>query len=329
MIFQADAIILTAIRAGLADIRNTPFLVDDILCQFTKDPYLSKAYGTQPERMKELLKKQINIVMETRLPDTSKLPAIVIKIGGGSEDPQKQGLGDAIHYETVDGQQLGVKNFNNIVAGPVTPISYDTDSGLISFDTKLENVFPGQYVYDEVNFQQYEIQAVLDDYSLVIDTDIRANFSNMTIRTATNNVKHQKKSTWFYEDYTFTSLSTDPNELMFLWSLILYILGRYKKTLFEARGLENMSFSYTPIYDPNPSDSTNILFARDVKISGRVEHSFIESTNQLIEGIDPNLLINAGADSSIAADQTNKALYEDQVSNQIWSMEKDIEYKKK
>jgi hypothetical protein len=90
-----------------------------------------------------------------------------------------------------------------------------------------------------------------------------------------------------------------------------------------------MSFSYTPVYDPNPSDQTNILFARDVKISGRVEHSFIESTNQLIEGIDPNLLINAGVDSSIAADLTPEPLYEEQVSKQIWSMEKDVKYKKK
>jgi hypothetical protein len=337
MIAATDTIILTAIRIGLADIRRNPYLIDDIMCQFMEDRYLKDSWGKQQiDRFKDFLaKKQINIVMETRLPDLSKLPAIVIKIGGGSEDPQKQGLGDSDHFESVDPATLGgAYPSPNIILGPVTPESYDPATGELVFpdDVSLDKVFEGQFVYDEVNKQAYEIQIVLNKHTLLIDTDLKADFTNMTIRPTRDIVRHNKKSIWFYEDYTITCISTEPNELMFLYSLCLYIFGRYKKTLFEARNFEIGTYSYSPVYIPNPSDDTNLLFARDLNVRGRVQHTFIESTSAAIEGISPELLIDANVDQSvtsssvIAATKTPPGAYYDQVKKQGWKMEADKEY---
>jgi hypothetical protein len=337
MIAATDTIILTAFRIGLADIRRNPYLIDDIMCQFMEDPYLKDSWGKQQiDRFKDFLaKRQINVVMETRLPDLSKLPAIVIKIGGGSEDPQKQGLGDSDHYDSVEASTLGgIFADPNIILGPVTPESYDPATGELTFsvDVSLDTVFEGQFVYDEVNKQAYEIQVVLDKHTLLLDTDLKADFTNMTIRPTKNIVKHSKKSIWFYEDYTITCISTEPNELMFLYSLCLYILGRYKKTLFEARNFEVGTYSYSPVYVPNPSDDTNLLFARDLNLRGRVQHTFIESTNQIIQGISPELLIDANVDltvtngSVMAATKTPESVYFDQVKDQAWKMEADKQY---
>lgn len=333
-IYQGDIIIITAMRAALADIRRNQFLIDDIMCQFIKDPLLKKAYGqTQVDRFKEFLRREINILMETKLPDTSKLPAIIIKMGPGIEDSQKQGLGDSDTFMDVSPDTLGgVFPTDVLVAGPLTPESYDPNDGELVFKNPLpDGVFEGQFVFDEVNRKSYVIQTVLSPYMLVIDTDLKANFTNMTIRPQSSMVQHNRKSIWFYETYTFMSMSTDPNELLYLWSLVMYTVGRYKKTLFEGRAFENMTISYSEIYPPNPGDTTNLLWARDVTIRGRVEHSFIESTNNLIEGISSDLLIgiDVGVNVNLAADQTSKALWDEQVSKQGWELEKDAEYHKK
>jgi hypothetical protein len=333
MISATDAIILTAIRLGIDDIRRNQYLIDDIMSQFEDDQYLKQSWGKQQiDRFKDFMQKiKINVVMETRLPDTSKLPAIVVKIGGGQEDPSKQGLGDSNHYENVDpSSTLGKFESPLIILGPITPESFDSSTGEINFSdsVNLTSVFPGQFVFDEVNKIAYEIQMVLDDHTILIDTGLNPNLQGMSIRPTNNYVRHTKKSIWFYENYTLTCISTEPNELMFLYSLVLYILGRYKKNLFEARNFEISTYAYSEVYPPNPSDDTNILFARDVNMRGRVQHTFIESTDLVIEGISPDLLINPNLDSdtSIATDKTPKALYDEQVSKQGWKMEADKEY---
>ena len=331
---QTDAVILSAFRVGLADIRRNQYLIDDIMSQFSSDPYLKEAWGQQQiDRMKSFVAKQkINIMMETKLPDTSKLPAIIVKIGGGTEDPQKQGLGDSDHYENIQpATTQGIFPSQLIVLGPVTPISYDSVSGQISFDPSVDltAVFEGQFVFDEVNKQLYEILVVLDDHTIMIDSGLKPNLQGMTIRPQSNLVRNTLKSIWCYENFTLTCISTEPNELMFLYSLVIYILGRYKKNLFEARNFQISTMSYSEIYLPNPGDETNILFARDVSLRGRVEHSFISSTDEMITGISPTLYVEADDKDGapIEPDTTTPALYNTQVSNQNWAMSGDVKYK--
>jgi hypothetical protein len=325
---QTDAIIISAIRIGLADIRRNEFLVNDIMSQFVTDPYLKDSWGKQQiDAFKAFLQNtKINIVMETRLPDTSKLPAIVVKIGGGQEDQQKEGLGDSPHYNNIrPASTEGIFPDKLITVGPVTPISFDSDSGMITFDPSvdLSDVFEGQYVFDEVNKKAYTIQFVMDSSNIMIDSGLRPNLQNMTIRPQSNSVRNTNKSIWFWENYTFTCISTEPNELMFLYSLMMYISIRYKKSLFEARGFEVSTLSYSEVYAPNPSDDTNILFGRDIMIRGRVEHAAIEATHELITGINTKILIDPTNDGGIDTPQDptiTPAGILPQVEKQQWQM---------
>lgn len=332
MIAQTDAIILTAIRYGLADIRKNLFLVDDIMCQFTNDPILKKIYGKgQVDRFKDFLKKEIYIMMRTRLPDSTKLPAIVIGIGGGSEDLPRQGLGDSDTFMEVDPNTLGgAVSSPRIIAGPITPINYDENTGTLTFDenTQLINIFEGQYVYDEVNKKAYVIHSVLDDFSIQIDPNLdNVNFTNMTIRPINPHVIHNYKTLFYYETYDITCISTEPNELMYLYSLVMYILVRYKKELLEKRNFELSTYGYSEIFDPTPDDDVNILYARSIQVKGRVQHSVIENTNAPLEGIDLDLLIDAEAEVPVAEETpTPQPVYEDQVKDQGWRMEKDTIY---
>lgn len=332
-IVPSDVIFFTALHVAVSDLRKNLYLVDDMLSMFTSDPYLKKLYGKKEiDRFKNFLAtKEINILMEHRLKDMGQYPAIVIAIDPAQEDTGKAALGDSHTQESASpSATYGAFEDPQIVLGPITPVSYDKDTGIVTFEAltdgsgPLVNVFEGQKVYDEKNKMAYEIQAVLDDFSLMIDTDLKADLTGMTIRTISNQVIHTRKSIWYYETYRVAVLSTEPSEALFLYALVMYILGRYKKTLFEARGFEISTVSYGGLENNSPDD-TNQLYGRVLTVRGRVEHSFIESTTEQIQGIGHNLLINPNVDEGLASPDSILEI----VQKQGWMMEKDKDKKPK
>lgn len=331
MISATETIILTALRVALNDLRRNDFLIDDIMCQFKTDKYLKNAYANQTDRMKDFLKRQINVSSNERLPDYAKLPAIVLNIGDGVEDQSKQGLGDSPIFEdvSVDALQGAIKDPPNLILGPTTPESYDSNTGVLTFTDALpNNVFEGQLVNDTINNKSYVITLVLDQFSVEISTGLKANFTNMTISPQFPKYKNLVNTIWFYETYKISCFSTDPNELLFLYSIVLYILGRYKKTLLEARNFEITTHSYSQVYNPlPPGESSNLLWARDITIRGRVAHTFIQSTSPAIEGLGTELLIDpTGGNAAFNTPSvTPPGTYNPQVKDQGWEMINDPE----
>lgn len=295
MIFQADLLFYTALKAGLIDIRKNKFLIDDAYSNLLTDPLLASLYGQKEiENFRAFLDKKIDVYTEHRFPDQAKFPCIVIKLGGGQEDAPKDALGDSYQQENVDAGSLGgLFPSPRILAGPITPIEYDSMTGQVTFgddvNLTISNVFEGQYVYDEVNQQSYQIALVIDDSNLLLEPGSKPNLTGITIRPSQNQVGHTVRSIWAWETHTLTMLATTANEVLYLWTLVMYILGRYKKTLFDARNFAVSTVTYSEIYRASPDGDPNNLFGRDVSVRGRVEHSVIESTSQLIDGLSLEL----------------------------------------
>jgi hypothetical protein len=293
-IYAGDAIILTAFRRALEDLRaKRTYLAQDAMSQFITDPLLQRYYADQIPSYESFLQNvNINLVMETRLKDDAKFPVIAIGIGSSSEDTQKGSLGDSQLYNVVPAQSLGGALYEPelIIVPPTTPLSYDATTGLLTFANSLPDVFPGQFVRDEVNNISYEILLVLSSTQLMLDPALKANFTGMTIRPLANVVIHNRKIWWAWENYTVKCLSTDPTELMQLYTTVYYILGRYKKALFEHRGYEINTVNVGEVYNASP-DGTQQLFGRDFQLRGRCQHTFIETTDLQIQGANTDLLI--------------------------------------
>lgn len=322
MILQTDLLWYTALRAGLADMRKNLFVLDDAYSDLLCDPYLKDLYGQKEiDNIRGFIGKKINIFTEHRTPDKIEFPCIAIKVGPGEEDNPKDALGDSYQQELVNPDTLGgTWKSPQIVLGPVTPIEFEPLTGQLTFgdgvDLTKSNVFEGQFVYDEKNKKAYEIKLVIDSSNLLIEEGLSPspNLTNMTVRPIKNMVGHIRRSIWVWENITLTFMATDAVEVLYLYTIVTYMLGRYKKTLWDARNFQVSSISYSEIIRINNEPDPNLVYGRTLSVRGRVEHSVIESTSDLIQGVSHELKI---------ADMKTPDALEDQVAAQGWSGSED------
>lgn len=314
-ITQTDLIIYSAIKLALADLRRNKFVVKDAYSQLTTDAYLKEAWGeAEAERLVKLLDKQVDVYMAHKQSiGSAKFPCFVIKMGPGTEDSSRESLNDYQQSENVDGSTLGgAFPDSKIIAENLTPISYDKLTGQMTFgdDVNLDTLqaFDGHFILDTKNNKKYEITLVLGAKDLMIDPVSDIDLTNLKIVTGDINMAHEKKSIWYNESWSIECWSSDSTECIHLWTILMVILARYKLSLFDNRGFALSSYNYGPIEQYQPEDP-NVLYYREVSIRGRVEHSVIESTNQLIGALSVGLGIEGA---------TSPEAIKELIDNQMW-----------
>lgn len=314
-IFQTDMLFYSAIQVGLADMRKNKYVLDDAYSELVNDKYLKNLYGKKEiDNFRSFIDRKIWLFTEHRQPDQAAFPCIVIKIGPGKEDNPKDALGDSYQSEVVSPASLGgVYRVPQILVGPITPDDYDVATGQVTFGSNVNlttsNVFPGQFLYDTVNGKSYEIQLVLDDSNLLIDAALNPppDLTNMIIKPTRDSIGQIRRSIWAWETVELTVFATDAVEVFYLYTILMYLLLRYKKPLFDAR---NFAISYCSYSELSKAETDpNILYYRTITVNGRVEHSVIESSKPIIAGIDMELDISGAV--------TNPSL-ENEVTAQGW-----------
>ena len=296
-IFQADLIWSTALRAAIADMRKNQYLLEDAYSDLLTDPYLKSLYGLKEvERFKSFILKEIDVFVNHRPPDLIKFPCICINVGPAEEDAAKDALGDSFQDEHRDPATLGgARTDSNVIIGPVTPQSYDYLTGVMTFgpgvDLIASNVFDSQFVYDSINNTFYPIELVMDASNLLIEAGSKPNLTNMYIQTAKRSLGQIRRSIWFWRTDSLELMATDANELMYLFTLVMYILLRYKKVLWQERNFGIATISHGPISRESGQDDPNNVYGMTINIRGRTAQTVIESIHPLIGGLDFELKI--------------------------------------
>lgn len=324
MIRSSDLYMVQALQYMLADLRRNKHLIKDILSDVVTDPLLARIYGAKEvEKFERFLKKHIQINMEYLL-DAARLPAIAVRIGGGVEDVSSTGdvLSDGYDSEPVAANTLeGVMPGPRIIVGPFTAISYDSKTGKVTVpDTvSLAAVFSGMFLYDEVNQKAYEIILVDSDVTFYLKPKIKdkINLNQCTIRAPhPDKAMHTRRYWQARENITLTCLAVDPVEVIYLYQLVLYLIGRHRIELFEGANYRVATISYGPLQ--RMMEDPNIIFGREINLTGVVTHSYIEKTARPIDGITSKPYV---ADMG----PTLGAVWDSQVKAQGWAGELDID----
>lgn len=296
-IMQDDMIIYTAIVTALEDVKANPWYINDIANQILTDPLLDKNYGAQEvEKFKDFLKKKFYVSVTHQIKD-AKFPAISIALGAGSEDQAKAALGDSFEQTTIGADALGASASKpRIIVGPTTPTSYDSLTGSMTFPetASLDSVYAdSMVVFDEVNSKAYPILLVMDASNLMIEEGSQPNLTGCTIRPASNNYVQLRKTLFFYNNYEIGVHAINGTELMYLFQIMMFVLLKYKKTLFEARGLEITTLNYGPVerFGPGGDNDANVIWSRTIQLRGRIGMSWPDSTDPGIMGTSPTLRI--------------------------------------
>jgi hypothetical protein len=288
-VHQSDVWIREAILLGLEDIRKNIWLLDDIFSDFTTSTYLKAKYSKQTESAKEwFLNNNVEVVMGMRN-DTDRLPCVSITLGNSSEKNEMKLMGDA-SPDTVKLMPNTIGKPIPYVKKPFQVLSYDINSGLVAIDpaVDLTGVSAGMILVNPQTGQGYVIQDLSAIGLMVLPglTDMPS--GKLGIVPQFQYYEARVEHTFFQETYNVECHAHgDPQVLLWLHSIVLYSILRYRESLLEANGFCESTVSSSDISrNPNyTGPGGEQAFTRVITLYGQVENSWIKSPRRFIETV--------------------------------------------
>lgn len=286
-IFQSDLTIKMAIELGLQEMKDNPWLIDDMLGDAISNPYLKDKYGQkQIDACKEWLKNnQIDIYMVDRT-DRDRYPCITVTLGTSNEKMEMRTLDE----QSSDSIVLLPNQINKPIPYVVKPvgISYDQMTGEVSFPAGtvgLDRLAPGMILVDPLTGNGYTINDVTPD-GIEIEDGLTLSAAKYAVVPQYQFYKARVGHTFFQEQYNIgCHVVGDPQALLWLHSIVLYSLMRYRSSLFEANGFAESVLSSSDLL-PNPNIDTaggERAWSRFITLTGQVENTWIKSPRRTIE----------------------------------------------
>jgi hypothetical protein len=289
-IVPSDILIRTAIIAGLKDLRDNPFLLDYVFNWYSTDDLTKNIYGDSEKRRAKnwFLNNEISVSMNFRT-DDPKFPMIAIGLQSSSEDQAT--LGD-VNYdvsEETPSSEFGIKI--DPILGPFTP-TYDPVTGyvIIPDGFSTSEVFVNQILFSPSIKEGFVITDVLSDNRFVIQTGLNVDFTNAIIMPIDSFYVVSIESCLFKETYLLKCFAqSDPVNLLYLHSILVFILYRYKQEFLEKRGFDRQVTSSGPMYVHQlPQSQNEMTFGRDVTLTGYCRQYWPKMISPKIQGVKIN-----------------------------------------
>jgi hypothetical protein len=286
-IFQLDLTVKTAIELGIEDMRKNPWLIDHMLGDCIDNPYLKDKYGQkQIDACKEwFANNQIDIYMRGRN-DKDRMPMIAITPGPAPEKIDMKSMADqSTETLVLMPNQIG-KPIPYIVK-PFVPVGYDMHTGIVQVDDSIKGmsgIAAGMILVDPAVGQGFVIQDY-DDQGIHIEPGIDLDATQLAVVPQYQFYKARVEHTFFQESCDIACYSHgDPQVAMWLHSIALYSILRYRESLLEAQGFSESSVSNSPLMeDQNYQTDGENAYVRSIQLSGQTEYSWIKSPRRVIE----------------------------------------------
>jgi hypothetical protein len=314
----SDVLIRTAIIAGLDDLRRNTFLLDYVFNWFDNDDLTNELYGRgEKQRAKEwFINTNIEVSMNYRA-DDPKFPLISIGLQSSSEDLST--LGD-VNYDTMEDVPADEVSVSpNLILGPFTPSAYDPVTGNVSLPAGMNtsSVFLNQILYNPRKAEGFTILDILDSQTFRIQTGVHTNFTDALVLPIDTFYVAKLESCLFKQTFSIKCfVQGDPVKLLYLHSLLDFILLRYKEQYLEGRGFDRSIISSGPVYQYRDM-GVEMTFARDVTLTGYCRQYWPKLISPKIQGVAINGIRILGGS------RTPDALLAD-VLGQGWWMEDDF-----
>lgn len=261
---------------------------------------LSSIYGQKEieNAKKWFAENEVSVFLPHRM-DLEKLPCVTIAIGSNMEDRSLARLADLTSIvETLQPTQVG-KTVPYIIS-PFEYTSYDQATGFFEVPESINLLIiqPNMAVINPLTGVGFLITSKTNN-GFFITPGTAINFSTIAIIPEYRIYKARREIATFQESISLgCHVHGDPNALLWLYSIMMYGLLRYREGLIESRNFQisNLQSTDTIRNDGFQSYGENV-YSRFITITGQVENtwikapkSIIESIN-IIEGIDAGLII--------------------------------------
>lgn len=269
-VFQTDVILQTAILAGLKELKQKPWLLDYVWPNLASDPLTKDIYGQQEidQAKKWVLNTNIPVFLNTRIDD---FRGTCISIAMASSSEEHNTLADT-HY--VPFVSTFTPNDMLNMSAAFQPVSYDQDTGLVVLPNNIAetvNFFPGMFLVNAAGIA-FQITSTPADNEVVVVPAPQADLSVVTLQVPPNSYTIQMESQWMKETYHIgCHVQTEPVHLLYLHSIVLFILLRNRKPLLEGRGIE---LTRLESQDFGRDEGLNgvWIYRRYIELEGKVRH---------------------------------------------------------
>lgn len=289
MIFQGDVVIREAILKGLDDLRAEPWLIDFIFAQM-KSPTLASKYGQKEiDNAKDWFQNnKIEVNLRYRN-DKDHFPSVTIALGGSAEKDELKTLGD-LTSETVTLFPKDINKPIKPILSSFVPESFDPSTGaiVVPSSVKVRGLSPGQVIVNSQTGEGAEIIAFQGN-TIFIAPDLTLDASRLTVLPQFMFYKARVESTKFQETYQIgCHVHGDPSSLLWLHSIVVYSLLRYRESLLEGMCFDISSISSSDLA-PNQNfegPGGEIVYSRYISLTGQVENSWIKAPKRIIEAVE-------------------------------------------
>lgn len=288
--FQGDILIRSALIQAFVDLRANPELLDAAFAFLERDELTKKTYGQkEADRAKEwFLKNNIPVVM-TPAESEAGLPCVSVQLG--SSVAAETTLGD-VHYDPQDFNQTKWLN----VSKTFNPVNYDLTTGIVTPPPGvfLDGLVPGvgMHLFD-TDGNKYRVVETFDDNSFRIDEAIVADFS----RSILKGYRPSEVTKWesgVYKQTYHIGVHVDSQSVYLLWlhTIVDFVLLRYKEWYLEARGFERSTTTSSDVMRREDLGATQLVFSRFIDITGYVRQYWPKKTYPTVQGINVLLKTN-------------------------------------
>lgn len=288
-IFQGDLIVKAAIELSLQDMRNNPWVIEDVFRSLAENPILRIKYGLKEiARAKEfIVNNEIPVYMRHRV-DKQTFPSITISVGQSQEDKSLATLGDnSVDIEEYSPQEIG-KTISYIIP-PFTPTSYDKNTGIVEVPESIEEykfIDVGMIVADPETGIGFVIEGKAggNGFKIAVGSDLSSERIAIIPRYQVFRARRERAVS--QETYNIgCHVHGDPSTLIFLHSVVKYSLYRYREGLLEHNNFQLSKISSTDMI-LNEAFGIENVYSRWITLSGQVEESWVKTPFRPIEAID-------------------------------------------
>jgi hypothetical protein len=322
-IIAVDILLKTAIEAGIADLRNNPWLLQDVFNGLPHDKISESDYGNKEvaRAVEWFTNNNIPVYLQYRI-DQPTFPSItIVDTGSGEMEGQRTSLSDdegAPHDFDVE----QIEKTPQYTYKPFTPQAYVPATGTVTFPPNLttEFVIPGQFLVSQVSGKKYVITQVTGSSTFLIQANISDDFTGAYIVPPTFLWNQQRELTFFKHSFAiFAAAIADSVQANWLWQVLVYCLLRYKESYLEGRGFAVSTFqsgALTLAEEFKPE----MVYYRQVTLIGQCEASWIKYIAPKFQSVTGGLSIDNPSKTPYN--------YQAEVQNQGWNMSSDPTLKK-
>lgn len=290
-IFQSDVFFRRIIELTLNDIKQNDWLIDDVLSDFVIDPMLSGMYGQKEiENARKWIKEnEVSVFLKHRM-DMEKMPCITISIGSNYEDKSLATLADQTNcVETYEASDIG--KTIQYVTEPFQYTSYDQPTGFFQTPTEVDLtvIQPGMVVVDPQTGGGYIITGK-NNQGFFIAEGTAVSAIEVGILPQYRIYRARRERATFQERVTIgCHVHGDPNALLWLYSIMMYGLLRYREGVLETRNFQLSNIETSDmVRNENFESIGENVYSRFITITGQVENTWVKAPKRIIESINLN-----------------------------------------